>query len=90
MNDTGLGSLKEFLKGQKSEEAIALVGTAPFVATYGKGITRNFEKSIRAGNFKEAIELVDALSGFMTSAEEKLQPRVGENFGLSPLPDADW
>lgn len=84
-----LGSLRELLENQKSEEAIALVKTASFVETYGKGMTGGLEKSIRAGNFEEALELVNALGSFMTTAARNLQQQANPNFGTAPLP-ADW
>ena len=90
MNNVELGSLRELLENQKSEEAIALIQTSAFVETYGKGMMGGLEKSIRAGNFEEALELVDALGSFMTTAAKNLRPLVSPNFGLSPLPDADW
>ncbi|MFZ3043954.1 MAG: hypothetical protein WA058_02500 [Minisyncoccia bacterium] len=90
MNNTELGSLKELLEKKKAEEAIALVKTASFVETYGKGMMGGLEKSIKTGNFEEALELVTALGSFMTTAAKNLRQQTVPNFGMGRLPDDDW
>lgn len=85
-----LDRLVRYISERKDTEAIVMIRNPEFSSFIGKYMTKNIESSITSGKYDEALELAGAIRNFLKTAQSKLRQSSGPNFGIVPLPDADW